>query len=85
MNPVGEPWELQLTKWSPTGHQLAVVDHNDIHYIPDIANLSSTTRITSTGAFEFYNGIPDWVYEGQYILSCSFSLTDYLNSMDFSM
>jgi len=62
------PWDLQLAKWSPVGHSLAVVDHNNIYYIKDVNNLTSTVQLTFTGGSELYNGIPDWVYERKYIV-----------------
>lgn len=68
----GKSWELQLAKWSPVGHSLVVVDHNDLFYIGDIENMkkpNSVLEITQTGRRGVYNGIPDWVYEGKYIYS----------------
>lgn len=66
------PWDLQLVKWSPVGHSLAIVNHNNVYYIPDITNLTSTIQLSFTGGSELYNGIPDWVYEGKYIVSFYF-------------
>lgn len=69
----GNPWDLQLVKWSPIGHSLAIVDHNNIYYIQDVNNLTSTVQLTFTGGSELYNGIPDWVYEGEYTVSLYFT------------
>jgi len=63
-----KPWDLQLAKWSPVGHSLAIVDHYNIYYIQDINNLTSIVQLTFTGSSELYNGIPDWVYEGKYVV-----------------
>lgn len=60
--------ELQLAKWSPTGHALAIVDHYNIFYIKNITEPKNIIQLTFTGEFDFYNGIPDWVYEGLYVL-----------------
>ncbi|KAE9544117.1 hypothetical protein AGLY_001806 [Aphis glycines] len=65
------PWDLQLVKWSPVGHSLAIVNHNNVYYIPDITNLTSTIQLSFTGGSELYNGIPDWVYEEEIISSNS--------------
>ncbi|CAI6356937.1 unnamed protein product [Macrosiphum euphorbiae] len=65
------PWDLQLVKWSPVGHSLAIVDHNNIYYIQDVNNLTSTVQLTFTGGSELYNGIPDWVYEEEIFSSNS--------------
>ncbi|XP_022174012.1 venom dipeptidyl peptidase 4 isoform X2 [Myzus persicae] len=67
----GNPWDLQLVKWSPIGHSLAIVDHNNIYYIQDVNNLTSTVQLTFTGGSELYNGIPDWVYEEEIFSSNS--------------
>jgi len=67
------PWDLQLVKWSPVGHSLAIVDHNNIYYIQDVNNLTSTVQLTFTGGSELYNGIPDWVYEGKYVFRMYFT------------
>lgn len=67
------PWDLQLAKWSPDGHNLAIVVRNNIYYIQDINNLTRTVQLTYTGGSELYNGIPDWVYEGKYIFGLYFT------------
>ncbi|VVC29748.1 Hypothetical protein CINCED_3A012805 [Cinara cedri] len=66
----GKPWDLQLAKWSPVGHNLAVVDHYNIYYLQNITDLIRV-KLTSTGGTEFYNGIPDWVYEEEIFSSNS--------------
>ncbi|XP_048484052.1 inactive dipeptidyl peptidase 10 [Plutella xylostella] len=54
---------LQYAAWTPKGHGLVTVQHNDIYYRP--APRSSTGyRVTDTGApARVYNGVPDWLYE----------------------
>jgi len=64
-------WDLQLAKWSPIDHSLVIVDHNNVYYIQDINNLTSTVQLTFTGGSELYNGIPDWVYEEEIFSSNS--------------
>lgn len=67
-NSNGKPWNLQLAKWSPVGHSLAIVDHYNLYYIQTVTDLRSVVQLTTTGDFEIYNGIPDWVYEGECIM-----------------
>ena len=53
--------------WVPNGgHALVVVYKNDIYYIADVERLESFVRVTSSGKNGvFFNGIPDWLYEGK--------------------
>jgi len=72
-NENGKPLDLQLVKWSPVGHSLVVVNHYNLYYIKNITDLTNIVQLTTTGDFELYNGIPDWVYEGtcfEYTSSC---------------
>lgn len=71
-NAIGKPWDLQLAKWSPVGHSLVVVNNFNLYYIEDVNDLNNTVQITYTGGHGFYNGIPDWVYEGNYFSSNNF-------------
>lgn len=59
---------LHLAMWTPKGHGLITVKDNDIFYRP--APRSSTGyRVTDTGIpGRIYNGIPDWLYEGNILL-----------------
>lgn len=59
--------ELSTAFWAPRGSALAYVLNNDIYYHQLIgARAVETRRVTFDGELEaVYNGIPDWVYEGQ--------------------
>ncbi|XP_025425520.1 venom dipeptidyl peptidase 4-like isoform X2 [Sipha flava] len=67
----GQPWNLQLAKWSPTGHGLAIVELNEVYYIHDVSNFTNMLQFSITGSFGSYNGIPDWVYEEEIFSSNS--------------
>jgi hypothetical protein len=52
-------------EWGPTGNSLVFVYQNDIYYKSE-AKGSSVFRITQNGKEkEFFNGTPDWLYEGK--------------------
>lgn len=56
---------LQLATWAPRGNGLAYVYQNNIYYRPE-AEVAVDYQITDNGVFEaIYNGVPDWVYEGE--------------------
>ncbi|CAG9792762.1 unnamed protein product [Diatraea saccharalis] len=57
---------LLLAAWTPKGHGLITVKDYDIFYRP--APRSSTGyRVTETGVpGTIHNGVPDWLYEGNY-------------------
>ncbi|KAG0185105.1 diacylglycerol pyrophosphate phosphatase [Apophysomyces sp. BC1034] len=50
---------ISYAEWSPTGHQVAYVMHNDLY----VCDLETQSRITYDGSSTVFNGIPDWVYE----------------------
>ena len=55
---------LQMARWSPSGHALAVVRDNDLYYLPDIS--ARPERLTNSGRPGLiFNGIADWLYEGK--------------------
>ncbi|MBW0489795.1 hypothetical protein O181_029510 [Austropuccinia psidii MF-1] len=54
---------VSLAKWSPTGHSIVYVFHNDIYLIQSPDQVYSPIRLTNTGTPTIFNGICDWVYE----------------------
>ncbi|XP_065574443.1 inactive dipeptidyl peptidase 10-like isoform X2 [Artemia franciscana] len=71
----GDGPRLSLAMWSPTGHGLVIVYHNDIFYKAN--STSEVLRITSSGRIGIvFNGIPDYMYEEHILKSreaCWFS------------
>ena len=62
---------LQYLAWSPHEDAYAYVYRGNIYYKPGVQS-SKVYPLTSDGTDEvflgpIYNGIPDWVYEGNYI------------------
>ncbi|XP_024940697.1 inactive dipeptidyl peptidase 10-like isoform X2 [Cephus cinctus] len=56
---------LQLAVWAPQGNALIHVIQNNIYYRPE-AEVATDYQITTSGVFgSIYNGVPDWVYEGE--------------------
>jgi hypothetical protein len=59
---------LQLVRLAPSGNALAYVLDNDIYYRSSGYGGTEEKRITFSGIpGVFYNGVPDWVYEGDFI------------------
>lgn len=59
---------LQLASWAPRGNALVYVYQNNIYYRPE-AEVAVDYQITDTGVVgTVYNGVPDWVYEGEFPL-----------------
>lgn len=46
---------------SPSGQRIAYIKENDL-YVYDIPS-NEHTRVSHDGAVDFFNGVPDWVYE----------------------
>ncbi|GFS11118.1 inactive dipeptidyl peptidase 10-like [Elysia marginata] len=60
--------KFQYAGWSPTGHELILVQENDVYYKPDInADIKTITDDGIKGLK--YNGVPDWVYEEEVLAS----------------
>ncbi|KAK3791198.1 hypothetical protein RRG08_047106 [Elysia crispata] len=60
--------KFQYAGWSPTGHQLILVQKNDVYYKPDLD--AQIVNITQDGIEGLrYNGVPDWVYEEEVLAS----------------
>ena len=58
---------LQLAEWGPAGSQLVLVLDNDIYYKASGAAQSRVLRLTASGRRGVvFNGIPDWLYEGEH-------------------
>jgi hypothetical protein len=56
---------LQLVLLAPVGSALAYVLDNDIYYRSSSYDGTEEKRVTFSGIPGiFYNGVPDWVYEG---------------------
>lgn len=62
------PPYLSLARWTPRGHGLVTVLDYDIYFRP--APRSSTGyRVTATAVpGVVYNGVPDWLYEGNTVI-----------------
>jgi hypothetical protein len=57
---------LQLVRLAPVGNALVFVLDNDIYYRSSSSFGANEQRITFNGVPGiFYNGVPDWVYEGK--------------------
>lgn len=60
---------LQLAVMSPGTNAVAYVDKNNIYYRANAEDETSDIRLTSDGiSGKLYNGVPDWVYEGEQFL-----------------
>lgn len=58
---------LQNLVWGPSGTALAFVYRNNIYYQESLTAVPR--QITTTGQLNvIYHGIPDWVYEGWFIV-----------------
>jgi len=59
--------DVQLAVWSPKGHSLAVVYRNDLYYVADVDKQGDkAVKLTHDGREGVvFNGIPDWLYEGE--------------------
>lgn len=58
---------LFLAKWNPVAHGLIINYNYDLYY--KVSPDAPETRITSDGSPHIYNGISDWVYEEEVLLS----------------
>jgi hypothetical protein len=59
---------LQLVRLAPVGNALVYVLDNDIYYRSSSYGGAEEKRVTVSGIpGVFYNGVPDWVYEGDFI------------------
>jgi dipeptidyl-peptidase-4 len=85
---------LSMALWAPKGSALVYVLDNDIYYHQLTGESVETRRLTFDGrAQAVYNGVPDWVYEGQifhhYSLDsgrvCAIRLNRLLNCLDFHL
>lgn len=61
----GKDRVLRLALWGPKGNALVYVHSNNIYYRPSV-RVQAEIQLTNDGENgKFYNGIPDWVYEGK--------------------
>ncbi|KAK5084569.1 Dipeptidyl peptidase 4 [Lithohypha guttulata] len=51
--------DIQYAEFAPTGDVIAFVRDNNLY----LHNNSEVTQITFNGSPDFFNGVPDWVYE----------------------
>jgi Dipeptidyl peptidase IV (DPP IV) N-terminal region len=66
-NAENEHPRLQQVQWSPRGNALVFVYKNDIYLRPS-ASSANTARVTNNGEPGVnFNGVPDWLYEGQWL------------------
>lgn len=56
-------YELQRVEFGTKGNGYAFVYKNDIYYSKG-ARETKVIRLTDTGSDWIYNGIPDWIYQG---------------------
>lgn len=59
--------KVSVTSWSPTSSNVAYIYKNDI-FVKDLSS-GKTTRVTSDGSENIFNGKPDWVYEEEVFAS----------------
>ena len=56
-----------MVEWSSVGHSLALVVKNDLYYIEDVSRKSPAKQLTTSGQERtIFNGIADWLYEGNF-------------------
>lgn len=58
---------LQHISWGPVGNSLAFVYNGDVYYSPS-AKLKEIYRLSNSGSEMVSNGIPDWLYQGKFIV-----------------
>jgi hypothetical protein len=69
-----DAFTFQIVKWIPSGSELILVHNNDIYHKPNPKE-KKIQRLTFNGQpGVIYNGIPDWVYEGNSDLSSQYFL-----------
>lgn len=62
-----ESHKISTALWSPTSSGVAFISNNDI-YVKDLDS-GDSTRITTDGSANIFNGKPDWVYEEEVFAS----------------
>ncbi|KAI4464720.1 protease family s9bc dipeptidyl-peptidase iv-related [Holotrichia oblita] len=68
--PIGDNEHLHYASWSPSGHSLVYIFHNNIYYVSEPT--AAAIQVTTDGVPDvIYNGIPDWVYEEEVLSSGS--------------
>lgn len=61
---VADGEEVSICILSPTGDSLSYVKANNVYYRPNLV-VDEEVRLTEDGVpGVIYNGVPDWVYEG---------------------
>lgn len=60
---------ILLAQWAPVGNGIAFVLHDNLDIYYKSTPESTAYRVTNTGLpTVIYNGVPDWVNEGIYLL-----------------
>lgn len=58
--------DVQFLEWDPSGKGIAYVLKNNIFYFESPEKTNEVKQLTFSGIpGVVYNGVPDWVYEGQ--------------------
>lgn len=69
---------LQYATWLGNTSSLAIVVDNDMYLRKSPAD-EEDIQLTTTGQPDrFYNGVPDWLYQGQCVTECLVSLYLYM-------
>ena len=70
--PLSENGSQMVPKFSPDGTMIAFVRNNNIFVVKLLFN-NSESQVTTDGEFgKILNGIPDWVYEEEFVTNCSY-------------
>ncbi|GAB1600683.1 dipeptidyl peptidase 4-like isoform X4 [Argonauta hians] len=61
---------ISFIAWTPVGHGIVFGVENDLYYQSNINDSSTLKRLTTDGVLnQIYNGVPDWLYEEEILLS----------------
>lgn len=72
VTPLSENGSQMVPKFSPDGTMIAFVRNNNIFLVKLLFN-NSESQVTTDGEFgKILNGIPDWVYEEEFVTNCSY-------------
>lgn len=64
---------LRYATWNKNGNSIIYVYENDIYYRQTPDSETNDVQLTNNGEREaVFNGVPDWVYEGKFILNINF-------------
>ncbi|UYV66489.1 hypothetical protein LAZ67_4001855, partial [Cordylochernes scorpioides] len=61
---------IQYASWGPVGNHMVYVFRNNIYYVPQMSPNPRPRVLTQSGVEDvIFNGIPDWLYEGEVLKS----------------